>query len=34
MGTPIGAEDENEAIYFIIGDSEKQQLTDLIIAFN
>jgi hypothetical protein len=32
-GVPIGAEDENEAIYFI-GDAEKQQLSDLIVAYN
>jgi hypothetical protein len=30
---PIGAEDEDEAIYFT-GDADKQQLNDLIIAYN
>jgi hypothetical protein len=32
-GVPIGAENENEAVYFI-GDAEKQQLSDIIIAYN
>jgi hypothetical protein len=33
MGVPIGAEDENKAIY-VLGDTEKRQLSDLIVAYN